>query len=172
MSADAHRQAAQAHREQSDAHEGVYAGEVGDRQGALRPERHLAESQYHENVAEEHEAAAEALEHFEATECRGIDPATRAQCPFRGHVAGVDEIARGARVHLLEGESPERALAQMRCHVAFARTQGRQGMPSCPLYLPGVDVRMAPDGRSIDVTSDDASAVDEIRSRMRRHAVL
>jgi hypothetical protein len=112
----------------------------------------------------------EELRRFVSPECAGIEADGREACPFRGHVVVADDIPGGVRLQILEGESLDRALQQMRCHVAFARASGRT--KDCPLYLPGVAVRRSTDGLAIDVTSENAETVRALRAQFRRTVVL
>lgn len=111
-----------------------------------------------------------ALRRFVAPECAGIAPWTRDACPFSGHVVFASEIPGGVRVHVLAGESVDRALQHMRCHVAFARESGRTR--DCPLYLRGVEVRRSPDGGAIDLTSGNPSTTRALRARFASSAIL
>jgi hypothetical protein len=56
-------------------------------------------------------------------------------------------------------------LALMRCHLAYARTRGFDRAPDCLLYLRGVEINTASDGRGIEVTSREHAVALQIVRR-------
>jgi hypothetical protein len=132
---------------------------------------HLAESDRHRAHARQHEKAAQALEHFEEVECRNFPPATRAACPLLAPVTRVDDIDGGVRVTLQRGARVDAVVAHMRCHYAYARARGFEQRVSCPLYMPGIDIRASRDGSAVEITAADAKAVGELRTRAREEAI-
>ena len=130
---------------------------------------HLRQAAEHERHAREHLEAARALEEFEEGQCQASPPETRVVCPLVGQVKAIEDVARGVRVQIAEGVNVNAAVAHMRCHQAFARTRGRVGMDTCPLYLRGVYVERTGQSRAVDLTVSDADDLDELRRRARLH---
>jgi hypothetical protein len=131
------------------------------------------ESRWHLEHARDHEAAAAALEQFEANECRGIAPSERAACPLLGPVVSILDLPRGVRVQLASTVSVERTLAQLRCHHAFARARGfGPAAASCPLFMRGIDIKAAADGRGIEILGSSRRQTREIQRRTRQQAVF
>lgn len=131
-------------------------------------EGHLAQAQRHQDLAADHRAAAAALESFEEQECARFPPETRASCPLLGQVASVEDIDGGIRIGLSEGANAAAVADHMRCHLAYARTRGREGMDHCPLYVEGASVETE-GGITLRTDAGDA-AVSELRRRARAHA--
>lgn len=125
---------------------------------------HLKEAVQHSKHAHDHEAAAAALEKFEAVECRAFAPRARATCPFFGPIHEVQPIDDGVRLVLDEGTPTAELVAHIRCHLAYARAQGWE-IPSCPLMVRGVDATLLPDGRSIELRSTERRVVRELQKR-------
>ncbi len=123
----------------------------------------------HKKHAEDHRAAAEFLEKSEEQACKAFPPETRTACPLLGHLESVQDIDGGVRVRFAEGVNLEAATAHMGCHLAHARTQGYQGMDSCPLYIKGVGAKRVGDTRDVDLTVDDKASVGELRARAAAH---
>lgn len=182
MSAEEHRRAAEREDTESERHGSQYDSDSRRPIGAQTAqsdmffglsdynptEGHLSQAQQHEDLAAEHRAASAALEAFEEQECARFPPETRRVCPLLGHVASVEDVDGGVRIQLSEGANAAAVADHMRCHLAFARTQGREGMDHCPLYVEGATV----DGEEgITVTTDAGDqAVAELRQRARAHA--
>lgn len=187
MSAAQHRAAAEHERSEAEQHSKEYdphaisprdpsGGEdiiygvddvywAGDVYNPTAPHRSLAEA--HQDLAHAHEAAAKSLEQFEEAECKAFPASTRPSCPLLGPVASVEDIERGVRLRLSEGFAVEPVAAHVRCHFAFARTQGYEGMDACPLYLKGLRVQ---EGEGfIDLLLDDGDQIEALRSRARAH---
>jgi hypothetical protein len=134
-------------------------------------EIHLAEADRHRAHARQHEKAAQALEAFEEVECKSFPPSTRAACPLLAPVTAVDDIDGGVRVTMLRGTRVDAVVAHMRCHYAYARARGFAERVSCPIYMPGVDIRASRDGSAVEITTADAKAVGELRGRAREEAI-
>lgn len=129
---------------------------------------HRSLAERHQDLAHAHEAAAKSLEQFEEGACKAFPAKTRPACPLLGPVASVEDIDGGVRLRLSEGFAVEPVAAHVRCHFAFARTQGYQGMDACPLFLKGLRVQ---EGEGvIDLLLDDESQLEELRKRARSHA--
>jgi hypothetical protein len=136
-------------------------------------EDHRYESRWHAEHARDHEAAAQALEQFEANECHGIAPSERAACPLLGPVASILDLPRGVRVQLASTVSVERTLARLRCHYAFARARGfGPTVASCPLFMRGIDIKAAADGRAIEILGSSRQQARELQRRTRQQAVF
>ena len=120
---------------------------------------------HHLRHAEEHEAAAAALEASEELECRAIPPKRRAACPLLEPVQDVLYRNDGIRVVFLAGTDVAAMLAEMRCHLAFARARAFTGVAECPLYMRDVEITALPDGNAIEVRSRDPIVASEIKKR-------
>src|SRR5205823_4680727 len=118
QSAEAHR--AQAAREQAEAEQhqqqfdpsqersGGGRGRVGGELvfASYNPTAwHLHEASTLGAHARAHEAAAVALEKFEADECRMFSPKVRAACPVAGPIQRVEEIPGGVR-YVIAADAP------------------------------------------------------------------
>ena len=134
-------------------------------------ETQLSRVDEHRAHARAHEKAAEALERFEASECFNFPPSTRAACPLLGPVAHVDDVAGGVRLTFVPGTRVDAVVAHMRCHYAYARARAFEEAMSCPLYMPGIDIKQAKDPRAIEITTANANQVAELRARSREEAV-
>ncbi|HVV48354.1 MAG TPA: hypothetical protein VHO06_01725 [Polyangia bacterium] len=133
---------------------------------------HLERARVLTEHARQHEATAAALEQFEEAECKQFPPETRPACPLLGPVVAITDIPAGVRVQLASGTRADAVLAHMRCHLAFARARGFGAASSCPLYVKGIDIRAGSTSGTIEIVSDDAKIVDEVRARAREEAVL
>lgn len=122
----------------------------------------------HSKRAQQHESAARELEKFEEAECQSFPHETRTACPLLGTVASTEDIPSGIRLHIAKGQPIDAVTAHVKCHFAFGRTRGYEGMDACPLYIKGVRVVSGAD--AIDLVSDDATRVDELRARARTHS--
>ncbi len=132
-------------------------------------ERHLAHASRHEAHAREHAEAAKRLESFEESECGSFPRETRILCPLIGQLASVKDIPGGSRVRFADGVDVNAAVAHMRCHLAFARAQAREGMNSCPLYLEGVRVSRVGPGSEVDFLVEDENDLGALRERIWTH---
>lgn len=122
----------------------------------------------HHEAAAQHLAAAKVLESFEDARCQGLAHETRAMCPLLGQVHAVRDIPDGVEVTVSPETPLDAFMAQVQCHLAFARTEARGGMDACPLFLPDVHVT-AREGNKVDFTVDDGDLVGELRRRMATH---
>ena len=61
------------------------------------------------------------------------------------------------------------AIAHVKCHRAFAGTQGFSGMDSCPMYVKKVNVTADAKARTVDFTVDDPDLVEDLRARAAAH---
>lgn len=162
----------------SDTTHGGYEGIAGgDAPGSTHPAPpgqvmdptagHVREARRLRELAREHEAAADALAAFEAVECAAIPPTERAGCPLIGVVEASRPIEGGVTLAVVEGENLTGILGHARCHVAFGRRRGREGMTSCPLYVEGAEIERI-DGRLL-LRTTQPSAVEELRRRVALH---
>ena len=181
MSARQHRDQAQAHASSAQDHDRKY----DPSQERPRPftraraetdaldnptqvhRRHAADHRRH---AEQHAEAAAELENFRAVECGKIPPATRAVCPLVGAVERVEDVHDGVRLVLFPDARTDAVVEHMRCHYAFGREPGRQGMDQCPLYVRDIRIERGADGRSVTITSSYAQSIELLRQRARAHA--
>lgn len=122
--------------------------------------------------ARQHAAAAEFLEQFEARECRHIPAASRAACPLLGPVIRIDDVPGGIRATFADARRVPTAIAEMRCHYAYARSRHFDKAIGCPLYVQGVEVRQGLDPRVIEIVSRDEKISRSIRERGRQQAIF
>jgi hypothetical protein len=128
-------------------------------------ERALSDAERHLRHAREHEAAAVALEHYEAAECKELSPQARAACPVLGPIVAIEDLADGVRLRFTDGAPVDALVAQMRSHLAFARARGFTDAGDCPLYMRGVAIAASADGRAVEVRSGDAAVARQIQLR-------
>lgn len=131
--------------------------------------RRLERADEQERRARDHLRAAKKLEGFEEAQCRSFPPEIRSYCPLQGQVVSASNIPNGVRVSFAEGVNMNAVIAHMRCHMAFALAQGREGMDECPLYLEGIEVERSGRGREVDLTAESASVVRALRQRTQEH---
>jgi hypothetical protein len=134
--------------------------------------QHLVRARHLEEHAREHREAAQKLEKFVQDECKSFPPETRISCPMLGPVTQISDIQGGVRVHFAPNTRVDAVVAHMRCHLAYAQANGFDTSASCPLYVPGLDIRMTADGQAAELTSRDRRAAAEIRDRTRQEAIL
>ncbi|MEQ9077161.1 MAG: hypothetical protein RLP09_25090 [Sandaracinaceae bacterium] len=182
MSAEAHREAAAGEEREAAEHQSHYDEDTGDGTGqhgvdpalyygidVYNPTReHRRKARQHRLLAEQHRSAAAALEAFEEQECARFPPETRAICPLLGQLASIEDVEGGVRLRFADGVRENAIAAHMRCHLAFGRTHGREGMDLCPLYVDGASVG-SNDGITLTTSAGD-DAVAELRRRSRAHA--
>ena len=179
MSADEHREHAAAHDAQADSHEGKHdpnllvesnsAGGDSFSVASYNPtDFHRELAVEHKGHADAHRAAAAKLESFEAQECGRFPPATRKECPLLGTMASIDKIDKGATLHFKPKVNTKAALAHVKCHLAFAATEGFKGMDACPLYVKGATVSALPNG-DLNLTVEDAKLVTAVQQRAASH---
>lgn len=122
----------------------------------------------HQSMAAAHASAAQELESFEHEQCAAFPTQTRTRCPLLGTVKVATPIENGVQLELFPGVNREAVVAHVKCHHAFARSQGFEGMPSCPLYLRGLHVEESETG--VVITTDKPEVVDDLRARSLSHA--
>lgn len=127
--------------------------------------QHEANAESARRHAEMHRAAAEALRTSEAKECAGVTDADRAECPLI-HVERAEDKADGVVLWLAAGSSPEGVAQQMRCHIAFASTRGREGMDGCPFFVKGISVAAVPGQNAVKLSAPDPKSVQEIQQQV------
>ncbi len=188
MSAKEHREHAAHERSKADKHARKYnpkaqtteiPGPVGSAGGiydfplhVYNPtEQHTDHAAHYRRLAAEHLAAAKALEAFEQGACHRFPPKTRSACPVRGPIVNYEEIPGGVRLKVAKGVPIAALKAHAQCHFAFGRARGFAQMPNCPLYIAGLKLRADAAGRTIELTTDVASKVAELRRRAATHAV-
>lgn len=130
-------------------------------------EHHRASADQHQRHAEQHRQAAQKLLSYEQAQCVQFPKETRSSCPLMGQIKAVEDVDGGARITFHEGVPMQATVDHMKCHFAFARAQGYEGMKSCPLYLEGVSVEA--DGQSVTLTTDKPEAIEPLRKRSREH---
>lgn len=184
MSVDEHREEAEKHQKMSSEHQAKYdPNSVHVRQDApgaafsdaytlevYNPTKHHSQSaKKHGRHAEQHREAAQDLLAYEEQYCAKFPEETRTECPLMGRIESIEEIEGGVRITFHEATPIQATVDHMRCHFAFARTEGYQGMQTCPLYLEGVSVEPQDDGRSVELTTDKPEDVGSLRKRTRAH---
>lgn len=130
---------------------------------------HLDSAEQLDSHAADHLAAAQVLETFEEAECKAFPSETRAASPLIGQVESVEAVFGGVSLSFKEGVDVNAATAHMRCHVAFARTRGRIGMESCPLYIPGISINRVGNSGVVELTIGDQNQLLELRQRVQEH---
>lgn len=126
----------------------------------------LEQAEDHRDHAGAHRARAAELRAFEARECRGVSEAAREACPLLLGLTEVEDVPNGVQL-TFSGDSAD-VVRQVRCHIAFAAAQGREGMDECALYVHGARVRAR--GNVVTLTTSEGDHVDELRQRARVQA--
>ncbi len=116
---------------------------------------HLSAAEAHQRHSHQHQLAAIQLQAFEDEACKPVEPASRASCPSLIATA-VERLPKGIRLRC-EPEQVDKILAEMRCHLAFARARGYDSAYLCPFALKGVVASAATDRSGVDLTAEDAS---------------
>ena len=129
---------------------------------------HLDEAQQHSEHAAAHRAAAASLRADEERECGKFPPAIRATCPLLGTVVQVEDVGGGVRIRVAESLNAQALYDHIRCHLAFAATQGFEGPKMCPLYLKGVRAVQRSDPHTVDLLAEGQAEVAELRARAHR----
>jgi len=114
--------------------------------------------------AEAHRRRAEELRAFEAVECAQLSADQRASCPLLLHLQAVVDIEGGSRLTFADDQNIGPVLEMLRCHIAFAAAQGREGIDECALYVPGATLRS--EENVVLLTTDQVEHVDELRRRV------
>lgn len=181
MSAADHRKHAMSEEALADAHEAQHDPDARSEAAMGRPDsefsyavvtynptgHHLDDAAKHRQHGAAHREAARALEQFEEGECGNFPPETRSVCPLLGQVAAADNLPDGVRITVAEGVNQEALVAHTRCHLAFAATQGFEGMDACPLYVKGVALEAA-DGVLL-LKTEDPAALRAVQARTATH---
>ena len=179
MSAKSHEEAAAKEAAKADQHAAKYdpAGTSAQSSGSdtafegadFNPtDVHNVQAETHREHANDHAAAAAALTSVEEDACKSIPSESRSWCPLLGPVAATENTPNGVRVTVRDGTDVDALIARVRCHLAFANTQGREGMDRCPLYVPGVQVeRSGPN--SIELSAKGKASIRELQERVTDH---
>lgn len=125
---------------------------------------HLDEARELREHAAAHRAVAEQLRAFEQQECAEFPADTRASCPLLLGLQSVENIDGGVRMHFSSQLDLAPVVDHIRCHIAFAAAQGREGIEHCALYVHGAQVRV--EGNSVILTTDEPANVEELRRRV------
>lgn len=184
MSVDEHQAQAEAHEQMSEQHGEKYdadAEETRERVSSL-PEadfydievynptaQHLRTAKEHKSHSDQHRKAAQSLLSYKEQQCSKFPEETRSSCPLMGQIKAVEDVDGGVRITFNDGVPIQATVDHMKCHFAFARTQGYDGMPSCPLYLEGVSVEAQSDGQTVVMTTDKNEAVKPLRKLTKDH---
>lgn len=124
---------------------------------------HRNKAERHAEHARRHQEAAARLLAFESAECAPFDARVRTACPLLGPVARVTDIDHGARIEYAPGTDVAPILSRMRCHLAYANATGYESVSECPLYLRGVEIRLARGGAAIDIVGRDDAVTRVVR---------
>ena len=90
-----------------------------------------------------------------------------------GPLTNLQDIPGGVRVTFADPTRVDAVVAEMRCHFAYEQTRGFDAAMSCPMYMPGVDIKEAPnDPASVEITSSDRDKADDLREQSREQAVF
>lgn len=130
-------------------------------------ETHDIQAERHLLHAEDHLVAAEALREEEEYACDSVPPGVRESCPLPGAVVTTEATAKGARITVRQGTDVKALVAQIRCHIAVANTQGRKGMEHCPLYVGGVEVQQVGPS-TIELTTSGTANIQKLQERTAR----
>ena len=122
--------------------------------------------------ARQHAAAAELLEQFEDRECREVPAASRAACPLLGPVTRLEDVPGGVRAWFANAKRVPSAMAEMRCHYAYARARHFDEAIGCPLYVRAIEIRQALDPSAIEIVSRDEKVARRIRETARQQALF
>jgi hypothetical protein len=117
--------------------------------------------------ANQHLAAARALEKFEDQACSGLSVAERSACPlFASAVKQVEWKEGGFKLTFKQASEAAQTFPRLRCHLAFAVANGFD-RPSCPLFVKGTTLRR--DGADGIVFEGDSPEVAiALRAQARR----
>lgn len=118
---------------------------------------HLAAAEMHKRHAQAHEKAAQQLMAFEDIACKGVPNDDRLSCPTL-LTDTLSSLKNGVRMHT----GPKRlnaVLANIQCHLAFAKANGYNNPDLCPFAIKGVTARRTDDGAGIELISEDPAAV-------------
>lgn len=169
MSAKAHEEAAAKEAEMAQELAAKAASEeqasVGLNASASPAEAAEQQAERHLKHAQDHLAAAEALGSAKEEACRSLPTGAQESCPLLGPVVMTEPTTNGALIAVRQGTNVKLLIAEIRCHIAVANVEGRQGMSHCPLYVPGVEVRqVAP--TVIELTTTGKANIEELQKRV------
>ena len=129
---------------------------------------HLEEAAAHHAHAEAHRDRADELRAYEEHECAMFPAETREACPLLLGAEAMDDVEGGVQITFAADQDVAPILQHLRCHIAFAAAQGREGMESCALYVFGA--RVDAEGQVVRLTTPVAGNVAELRRRARVQA--
>ncbi|HEX2571453.1 MAG TPA: hypothetical protein VH877_17975 [Polyangia bacterium] len=144
--------------------------EAAKTSGAIPPGDLAAGRAEHEAaIAQKHERAARQIRTEAALACSRVPPAERSSCPLP-ESSRIEEIPGGVRIVSPQPQAAELLRGQIGCALAEARVDHPGDERTCPLYVPGAAPHVIdrPEGAAIDITTDRASFVNELRRRARR----
>lgn len=144
--------------------------EAAKTSGAIPPGELAAGKAAHEvAVAQKHERAARQIRTEASLACTRVPQAERSSCPLP-ESSRIEEIPGGVRMVSPQPQAAEFLRGQIGCALAEARVDDPVDRATCPLYVPGAAPRVIdrPEGAAIEITTDRASQVDEVRRRARR----
>jgi hypothetical protein len=127
-------------------------------------EYNLRLAQRHRRHANQHRAAAEALERFEDAQCAAMATSDAEVCPLMFGVAEVRDIPGGVRLTVGEQSSVDQLFSQVRCHIAFGEAHGDRVVPLCALYVPGVRAAKS-SAVAVELIVENPVLVKELRDR-------
>lgn len=131
-------------------------------------ESHLVLADRHSEIAAQHRAAAAALRDFEHEACARFPDTTRASCPLLNQLVTVEDVPGGVRLGFSTDVNLDAVFHHIRCHIAFARVRGRDGMDGCPMYVEGARVEQS-DAEILLVTDGAPRTVAALRRATRAH---
>jgi hypothetical protein len=134
-------------------------------------DKYLREADAHRRHAREHEKAAAALEKFEQGECHNLPERSRAACPLLGPVTAIDDVKNGVRVTFSPGTRVAALVSEMQCHYAYAQARGFAESVSCPLYMPGLEIKQT-GGAAVEITVRNQAQVNDLRAKSREEAAF
>jgi hypothetical protein len=132
---------------------------------------HRREASKRREQARQHTSAAVFLEQLEDGACVPVPREHRAACPLLGPLVRLDDIPGGVRATFADPSRARRAIAEMRCQNAYARTRHFEPPDACPLSVQGIEIRPGLDPRWVEIVSRDEEAVRLVRARAREQAV-
>jgi hypothetical protein len=141
--------------------------ETAKTSGAIPPGDLAAGKAGHEvAVAQKHERAARQIRAEASLACTRVPLAERSSCPLP-ESSRIDEIPGGVRIVSPQPQAAELLRGQIGCALAEARVDHPADERTCPLYVPGAAPRVIdrPEGAAIEITTDRASQVHELRRR-------
>jgi len=176
MSATRHRQMAQQEEaiaaSETRASAQNPAGSRSEPAESDRGEEHRRKAEESHEHARQHAAAAAYLERFEDAACAEIPPSGRAACPLLGPLVRLDDVPGGVRATFVDASRVRPAIAEMRCHYAFARARHFDQASSCPLYVRGIEIRPGLDPRQVEIVAHDEASIRLIRQSSRSQAIV